>query len=175
MHALLAVAHPDDELLFAGALLLEHPEWDWTIVAATGGIRESQFHALPDHLAEYGVRSKVLNVGLPDVHDEVPDMSKLAKALSWFTPDLVVTHGPTGEYGHPHHVAVHDTVAETFPGKMRLHFGGPLSVDAVPAKRDLFDAVYPGVRAELESNMPDLIPGLFKREHFMGNVREMAA
>ena len=33
MKAVIIVAHPDDETIWAGGLVLSHPDWDWTVLS----------------------------------------------------------------------------------------------------------------------------------------------
>ena len=83
-----------------------------------------------------------------------------------------------GEYGHPHHMAVHAIAHELFPRVWDFYTEAPSSVGpqmigerawsipATPEKRDLFEARYPGVYAELAGDKPDLIRDVFAREWF---------
>ena len=48
--------------------------------------------------------------------------------------DVVVTHGAAGEYGHPHHVQVHQYVIARASGRV-LTFGGPHVLELTMAER----------------------------------------
>jgi LmbE family N-acetylglucosaminyl deacetylase len=82
-------------------------------------------------------------------------------------PDLVVSHGQGGEYGHPHHVAVHNAVHRNFDEVWDFADEGGITVPVTADKAALFREVYGGaVLAELRADKPALIDRLFAREHF---------
>jgi len=104
---LMIVAHPDDELIFGGAELIKHgPEY--RVVCLTNNandIRKSEFKSVMEKL----------NVGSWEMLDyedtleptEKYDLSYILNFKSW---EKIVTHNPIGEYGHPQHKLVFDTV-----------------------------------------------------------------
>ena len=102
---LLIVAHPDDETLWAGGLVLRHPG-DWTIVACSvpvaDPLRAVKFH---DAIERLGAKGWVVKQP-----DQFGQPLALDADLSGY--DVVVTHGPEGDYGHPHHVQVHHHVRQ---------------------------------------------------------------
>lgn len=129
---LLAVlAHPDDESLGVGGTLAKYAAEgvDVFLVTATrgeggrfrghrcgderhpgpaalGGIRETELRAAATVL---GVRE----VSLLDYHDQYLDradpreaVGRIATHLRRIRPDVVLTFGPDGAYGHPDHIAI---------------------------------------------------------------------
>ena len=111
--ALVVVAHPDDETVFFGGLMADHPEVEWEVVCVTDGGERSQERACElDEAAQLlGVR-RVHRLGFADVFDRRLDVDRLVRVLGEFVGfDEVYTHGPLGDYGHPHHqdvcLAVH--------------------------------------------------------------------
>jgi LmbE family N-acetylglucosaminyl deacetylase len=97
----IVVAHPDDETLWAGGFILQHPAWDWTIVALCRRSDSDRAPRFAQALARYGARG-----GMRDM-DDGPDQAPLDAAeverevLGALPParyDLVLTHGPRGEY-----------------------------------------------------------------------------
>ncbi len=130
--SLMAVlAHPDDESLGVGGTLAKYAAEgvDVFLVTATrgdqgrfhghrggddghpgpqalGNIREAELRAAATVL---GVRE----VSLLDYHDQHLDradpreaVGRIATQLRRFRPDVVVTFGPDGAYGHPDHIAI---------------------------------------------------------------------
>lgn len=164
MNAVVLVAHPDDELIFAGALMASKP-WDWTVVVLTGG------RTHPGLSLGFGDEWRIL-------HRTEYEAWKAAVAGLDLAPDLVVTHNAMGEYGHPHHMAVHQIAHELFGKVWDFYTPAPSSVGpqmqretlwSVPAddgKRDRFEAAYPGVYAELAADKPEMIARAFQTEWF---------
>ncbi len=99
--AAVIVAHPDDETLWAGGLILAHPEWRWfvaTLCRAGDTDRAPRFFRVLARLAATGAMA-----GLDDGPEQVPlpDDEVQEGVLALLPPldfDLVVTHGPQGEY-----------------------------------------------------------------------------
>ena len=103
---LLIVSHPDDEVIFAGSLLLLHNYIDKVICVTNGKneVRKSEFQ-------EVMKRVKV-DYEIWDFHDEWKvDLDidgirkKLNKVLREKNWDMVLTHNEVGDnnYEHPHH------------------------------------------------------------------------
>lgn len=99
--ALVIVAHPDDETLWAGGLIVTHTQWRWTIVSLcrrNDPDRAPKFFKVLDRLGAAGVMGAL---------DDGPDQRPLAAttveaAVRALLPapgwDVVVTHSPFGEY-----------------------------------------------------------------------------
>jgi LmbE family N-acetylglucosaminyl deacetylase len=95
------VAHPDDETLWAGGLLLLHPEWEVTVAALCRGSdpdRAPRFHRVAQRLGAVG-RMADLEDGpeqrpLPEGEVEETVMGLVGNTAY----DLLLTHGPRGEY-----------------------------------------------------------------------------
>lgn len=95
------VAHPDDETLWAGGLLLLHPEWEVVIASLCRGgdpDRAPKFHRVCQRLGAVG--------RMADLEDG-PEQRPLCERLVEETVlglvgdtayDLLLTHGPRGEY-----------------------------------------------------------------------------
>jgi LmbE family N-acetylglucosaminyl deacetylase len=95
------VAHPDDETLWAGGLILSCPEYAWFIISLS---RKSD----PDrsqkflHILDYYHASG----GMADLEDGPEQTSlpinsienEILRLLPGRSFDLILTHGPTGEY-----------------------------------------------------------------------------
>ena len=125
------LAHPDDESLGVGGTLAWYASRgvEVFLVTATRGdagrfrghrpgseqhpgrealaaIREAELRAAA---AVLGVREVVL-LGYPDQQLDLADprevVGRIVAELRRFCPDVVVTFGPDGAYGHPDHVAI---------------------------------------------------------------------
>lgn len=95
------VAHPDDETLWAGGLLLSHPEWSPFIVTLCRGKdpdRAPKFRKVLDRLGASGAMGD-----LDDGPGQTPISEKAVaeSLLDLFSErdyDLLLTHSPSGEY-----------------------------------------------------------------------------
>jgi LmbE family N-acetylglucosaminyl deacetylase len=113
---LLVVAHPDDETLFFSSYL----DSDTKVICVTdanadgrGIEREKEFQLA---LKEYNAQGEMWD--FPDIYDQRLDLPRLEskiKTLGDF--DKVFTHGPIGEYGHPHHQDVCMAVFNIYPAE----------------------------------------------------------
>ena len=97
----IVVAHPDDETLWAGGLILAHPNVQWKIVTLC---RESDPDRAPKFykaLQKLGATGKMADL------DDGPEQNPLNYNTVWKTIvallepatfDLIITHGVYGEY-----------------------------------------------------------------------------
>jgi LmbE family N-acetylglucosaminyl deacetylase len=95
------VAHPDDEVLWCGGYILAHPEFHWrimTLCRAHDADRAPKFRQVLHRLGAEGEMADL---------DDGPDQTPLSAAqvqetilqlLSATHYDLILTHGPKGEY-----------------------------------------------------------------------------
>lgn len=110
---LLVVAHPDDETLWCGGLLIRH--WVlWDVVCCSiprrDPIRAWKFHDAVRVLRP-DADARVMPFEEPDPRVSVPP----PVALDLERYDVIVTHGPRGEYGHAHHIYIGNEIARTAP------------------------------------------------------------
>lgn len=113
--AVLVTAHPDDETLWAGGLVLSTPGIAWTIVCCSIPRRD------PDRFGMFDDACRALGahpLKLPFVESHptyaLPHLQQL-DALELGAYDLIVTHGPAGEYGHIHHQHLSRWLTDRFP------------------------------------------------------------
>jgi N-acetylglucosamine malate deacetylase 2 len=124
---LLAVlAHPDDESMGAGGLIVRHTRSDVMVhlVCATRGeqgwggkppgarredlatIRTAEMEAAATALALAGVEIWDYPDGGVDKSDQTEITQRIWQAMTTVRPAAVVTWGPDGGYGHPDHIAI---------------------------------------------------------------------
>ncbi len=149
------VAHPDDETLWGGGLILAHPGWEWTIVTlcrAGDPDRAPRFFRVLQHLGASGRMGD-----LDDGPEQAPlDQALIQDTLLSLLPrprfDLIVTHGPRGEYTR------HRRHEETCRAVVGLWQEGRLSADALWlfAYEDGGRAYYP--RADASAGSAEELP-----------------
>ena len=136
---LVILAHPDDETAFGAALAKQARLGDkvYVIFAVDAKFDTRLISASPDSLLKIKQREatcscEVLGINKPiflsftsldrkhgnkdGVRDAVDTgnqfREKLKKFISNLQPDLIITFGPEGEYGHPEHIMVGSLVTE---------------------------------------------------------------
>lgn len=117
------VAHPDDETLWAGGLMLMHPDAEWTVVTIC---RKSDADRAPKFFkALTGFGANGYMGDLDDGPEQEPlDNGKIQRTIMELLPsdrfDVVVTHSTAGEYTR------HLRHEETAKAVMRLWRTGEL-------------------------------------------------
>jgi LmbE family N-acetylglucosaminyl deacetylase len=157
-------AHPDDETFCAGGTLARYAAQgcEAMVVSATRGeagqIRDAtratrrtlgrvRERELEDACAALGVR----HVRCLDYHDGTladVDRAELTAAvlgaMAGFSPDVVITFGDDGAYGHPDHVAMSQATTEAF-------FRATTDLDRTPAR--LYHSHFPRSRLLLADRL----------------------
>lgn len=123
-HNLVVVAHPDDETIFFGGLILSYPQTQWHVACVTDGnadgLGAERMKQLESACHQLGVK-KVTTFKFADNYDSHLDIKKLKSQLATLpVPAEVFTHGPLGEYGHPHHQDVCIAVNEFYQPKTQV-------------------------------------------------------
>jgi LmbE family N-acetylglucosaminyl deacetylase len=100
-NALVVVAHPDDETLWAGGTILRHPGWRWTVLSLCRRDDPDRAPRFARVLRRLGARGDMGD--LDDGPDQAPlDTTVVADAVLALLParawDVVFTHNPFGEY-----------------------------------------------------------------------------
>ena len=95
------VAHPDDETLWAGGMILMNPGCKWTIISLCRANDRDRAPKFFSALEVYGARGAMGN--LDDGPEQKPLLKEdIEKSITSLLPkinyDLIVTHSPAGEY-----------------------------------------------------------------------------
>lgn len=114
------VAHPDDEVLWTGGIISRYPS-DWTIICCSQPQiepwRSVQFMKVCGIL---GVKGLILNNN--DIGFGIKFSDCFLDELDIRPYDHIITHGSTGEYGHVHHIQIHNTIKKIINKKYLTFF-----------------------------------------------------
>lgn len=95
------VAHPDDETLWAGGTILNHPMWNCFIISICRGSdmdRAPKFYKALKVLHSKGIMDDLDDSPDQNPLDEIPLEQTILKLLPKKQYDLIITHNPNGEY-----------------------------------------------------------------------------
>lgn len=110
------VAHPDDETLWCGGIMLMHPDNNWFIACLCRGTDTDRAPKFKKVLSVYGAQGKMGD--LDDGPEQLPlDKEVVKETVVDLLPqtkfDLVITHNPSGEYTrHLRHEEIGGAVIE---------------------------------------------------------------
>lgn len=119
MRAIVIVAHPDDETIWAGGTILRHDTWEWTLLSlcrSDDADRVPRFHAAAGALGACGCFMSDLDDS-PVLATLSPGLDEITSRILDLVPardfDLILTHGARGEYTrHERHEQVHRAVLD---------------------------------------------------------------
>jgi len=125
---LAVIPHPDDESYSFAATMAAAAlsGWDCRVVCASAGGAGKRYDGLPFHrpplaekrVQELGASCELLGAAPPEcwglvdggLRTGVSHSARVAKAIVACAPQVVLTLGADGAYGHPDHLAVHEWV-----------------------------------------------------------------
>jgi len=122
----LIVAHPDDEILWAGGTVLNHPSWNWFILSLCRGSdpdRAPKFHKVLEMLGAEGIMGDLDDGPEQEPLDEIEVEQTILDLLPPKHFDLIITHNPSGEYTR------HLRHEETGKAVINLWHTGKISAD----------------------------------------------
>ena len=167
VNKLMIVAHPDDDILWGGAHLIED---DYLVVCITCGTNKTRVNEFKQVMSK--TNDKYIMLGYPDKtngerdnwnsskENMMKDLEAIIALKDW---DLIVVHNPDGEYGHQHHKMASQFVTSLVDDKSKLYyFGHYYSKDNIAAHEDEMSSI-DGKTLEKKVR----IIGLYKSQSFI--------
>lgn len=113
----IVVAHPDDEILWAGGLPINFCERRWTIICCSIPIRDPiRAYKFFDVCEQLGAKARLI----PFVHPERSYPLEHMEVLDLSGYDTIITHNAVGEYGHFQHKWVNAYIIENYLKTKRI-------------------------------------------------------
>lgn len=120
INALAIVAHPDDEIIWMGGMILKHKNWNWTIYSLCrrdDRDRAPKFFRVCALLGVHGIIDDLDDKVLKSL-DETEIIMRVIETFGKKKFDYLFTHGENGEYGHIRHCEIHAAIKKMVEKKM---------------------------------------------------------
>lgn len=128
MKTVVVVAHPDDEILWAGGYLAAHPFTD--VICCTVPQKAPERCLVFMRVCRLLLCNPIVLASCADIVNESIEPLDYVKRFVRSQYDQVITHNVLGEYGHAHHRAVNRAMCGTgLPMKV---FGYGITADGDP-------------------------------------------
>lgn len=187
LRILAVFAHPDDEVFCAGGTLAQYAAGgaETMVVSATRGeagqirdaavatrrtlgqARQRELHNSCRQLSVHHAICLDYGDGTLKSQNPGPLTEHVTRLIREFRPDVVITFGPDGAYGHPDHIVIGDITTRAFrlagdPGQYPEQLAGGL-LPHTPAR--LYYSYFPRSRQLLSERLAQWLVKLNKRFH----------
>ena len=115
MRAVVVTAHPDDETLWAGGYLAAHSGTD--VICCSIPKKDPQRAAHFFEACRLLGANPIVMASSSAENDNKLDLRAVTHFVARY--DLILTHNQLGEYGHPHHIQVHEAMTRSYASRVR--------------------------------------------------------